>query len=94
MRDNENIVITKPGKGNGVFILSREYNRLITIINDTTKFKVLNDDPTLMLRKGQLTEFLLKLKYKNIFSDINYDKNYPKPYRPEFEGLPTVDNSF
>ena len=45
---NEDTVITKPNKGNGVFILDRKlYNNAIQeIIPDTFRFEKLNEDPT------------------------------------------------
>ena len=49
LRKNKDIVIIKPDKGNGVAILDRNlYNNAIEeIISDTSKFKKLNEDPTL-----------------------------------------------
>jgi len=40
LRMNEDIIITKPDKGSGVGILNRnEYNdKMMTILNDNTKF--------------------------------------------------------
>ena len=53
----------KPDKGNGVFTLDRKlYNNAIEeIVSDTSKFKKLNEDPTL---KGEasLKRILCKLK--------------------------------
>ena len=49
LRKNKGIVITKPGKRNGVVILDRKlYNNAIEeIISDTSKFEKLNEGPTL-----------------------------------------------
>ena len=49
LRDNNNIVITKPKKGNRVFILDRKfYNDAIEeIISDISKFEKLSENPTL-----------------------------------------------
>ena len=46
---NKDIIITKLDKGNGVVILDQKlYNNAIEeIISDTSKFKNLNEDPTL-----------------------------------------------
>ena len=68
LRKNEDIVITKPDKGNGIVVLDRKlYNSAIEeIISDTSKFEKLNEDPTLK-RKASLQRFLHKLKQKKLF---------------------------
>ena len=68
LRKNKDIVITKPEKRNGVVILDRKlYNNAIEeIISDASKFKKLNEDPTLK-RKVSLQRFLRKLKQKKLF---------------------------
>ena len=68
LRKSKDIVITKPNKGNGVVILDRKlYNNAIEeIISDTSKFKKLNEDPTLK-REASLQHFLHKLKHKKLF---------------------------
>ena len=77
-RKNKDIVITKPDKGNGVVILDQKlYNNAIEEINsDTSKFEKLNENPTLKC-EAWLQRFLRKLKQKNIFNEIKYDKLYP-----------------
>ena len=54
LRKNKNIVILKPDKGNGVVVLDRTAydGGILKIISDTSKFKVLAEDPTL-LREGR-----------------------------------------
>ena len=78
LRKNKDIVVTKPDKGNGVVILDRKlYNNAIEeIISDSSKFEKLNEDPTLK-REASLQRFLRKLKQKNFFNEIEYDKLYP-----------------
>ena len=68
-------------KGNGVVILDRKlYNSVIEeIISDTSK--KLNEDPTLK-REASLHRFLRKLKQKNFFNEIEYDKLYPSSSAP------------
>ena len=80
---NKDIVITKPNKGNGVVILDRKlYNNAIEeIISDTSKFEKLSEDPTLK-REASLQRFLRKLKQKNFFNEIEYDKLYPSGSAP------------
>ena len=83
LRENKDIVITKPDKGNGVVILDRKlYNNAIEeIISDTSKFEKLSEDPTLK-REASLQRFLRKLKQKNFFNEIEYDKLYPSGSAP------------
>ena len=83
LRKNKDIVITKPDKGNRVVILDRKlYNNAIEeIISDTSKFEKLNEDPTLK-REASLQSFLCKLKQKNFFNEIEYDKLYPSGFAP------------
>ena len=68
----------KPDKWNGVVMLDRKpYNNATEeIISDTFKFEKLNQDPTLK-REASLQRFLRKLKEKNFFNEIWYDKLYP-----------------
>ena len=83
LRKNEDIIITKLDKGNGVVILDRKlYNNAIDkIISDSCKFEKLNEDPTLK-REASLQRFLRKLKQKNFFNEIEYDKLYPSGSAP------------
>ena len=83
LRIHKDIVITKPNKGNGVVILDwKLYNNAIEeIISDTSKFEKLNEDPTLK-REASLQRFLRKLKQKNFFNEIEYDKLYPSGSAP------------
>ena len=51
------------------------------IISDTSKFRKLNGDPALK-REASLQRFLRKLKQKNFFNEIEYDKSYPSGSAP------------
>ena len=73
LRKNKDIVITKPDK--------RNENVIQQIIPDTSKFKKLNEDPTLK-REASLQRFLCKLKQKNFFNEDEYDKMYPSGSAP------------
>jgi len=68
LRKNKNIVILKPDKGNGIVVLDRTTydSGVLKIISDTSKFKVLAEDPAL-LPEGQLQRFLKKLKAQGTF---------------------------
>ena len=72
-------MITKPDKGNGVVILYRKLSTIEELIWDTYKFDKLIEDPTLK-RESSLQRFLCKLKQKNVFNEIEYDKLYPFGY--------------
>ena len=94
LRKNKDIVITKPDKGNGVVILDRKlYNSAIEeIISDTSKFKKLNEDPTLK-REVSLQRFLRKLKQKTFFNKIEFDKFCPSGSAPaHIYGTPKMHN--
>ena len=77
LANNKDIVILRPEKGRGTVILNRgDYiKKLSDNISDTSKFKKLSADPTL-LRDGQLQRFLRKLKNKKIFTKKVYDIIY------------------
>ena len=83
LRKNNYILITKPNKGNGVVILDRKlYNNAIEeIILDTSKFEKLSEDPTLKC-EASMQCFLRKLKQKNFFTEVEYDKLYPSGCAP------------
>ena len=92
LANNKYIVILSPDKGSGTIILNRdEYiKKLSDIISDTSKFKKLSADSTL-LREGQLQRFLRKLKYKQFFTKEVYDKIYPSGSKPaSIYGLPKI----
>ena len=78
LRKNKDIVITKPDKGNEAVILDRKlYNKAIEeIISNTSKFEKLSEYPTLKT-EAPLQRFLCKLKQKNFFNEIEFDKFYP-----------------
>ena len=68
LRKNKDITITTPNKGNGIIILDlKGYdNATQKIISETSKFKKLDEDPTLKC-EASLQRFLRKLKQKKIF---------------------------
>ena len=78
LRNNKDIVITRPDKGEGAIILNKiDYDKLINdILSDNTKFKLLNKDPTIN-REWKLQSFLLKLKKKGAFNEDDYKNLYP-----------------
>ncbi|XP_068739114.1 uncharacterized protein [Montipora capricornis] len=92
LRKNKDIVILKPDKGNGVVVMDRiAYEQgIFTIISDTSKFKVIDNDPTLQ-REGKLQRFLRALKNKGHLDKDTYERIYPVGSQPaRFYGLPKM----
>ena len=87
---NKGIVICRSDKGNGVVLLDRtDYiNKLQDILNDSTKFQELPDDPTAS-RESKLQRYLYNLKRKGIFDQHTYDNIRPSGSQPSrLYGLP------
>ena len=83
LRGNQNIVILKPDKGNGVVVLDRAtYDEsILNLITDSSKFNNLNCDPTLS-REGKLQRLLRKLKKNGEIDDTTYKDIYPTGSQP------------
>ena len=85
-------MILKPDEGNGVVILDRsDYDSgVLKITSDSTKFKPIKEDPTL-LRESQLQRFLRKLKTNGHLDPKVYSKIYPSGSQPaRIYGLPKM----
>ena len=96
LRKNRDIIITKRVKGNRVVILDRKLcdNSIQEIISDTYKFKKFDEDPTFKC-EASLQLFLRKLKQKNFFNKIEYDKLYPTGSAPaRISGTPKMHKFF
>ena len=92
IRKNKNIVILKPDKRNGVVVLNRSDcdQGILKIINDTSKFWPIKEDPTL-LREGRLQRLLRKFKKDGHLDDVVYENIYPKGSQQErIYGLPKM----
>ena len=92
IRNNKNIILLKPDKGNGVVIMDREvYNSsCLKIISDKSKFKLLDKDPTLS-REAKLQRLLRKLKKQGSIDNNTYSKIFPSGSQPaRFYGLPKL----
>ena len=92
LKKKQNIVILKLDQGNGVVVLDRiAYdNGILKIINDTSKFRPIKEDPTL-LREGRLQCFLRKLLKNDHLDRCVYDKIYPSGSQPaQIYGLPKM----
>lgn len=63
---------------------------ILSIISDTSKFKVNDNDPTLQ-REGKLQRFLRTLKSKGHLDKNTYERIYPVGSQPaRFYGLPKM----
>ena len=92
LKNNNNIIVLRLDKGNGVVIMDRnEYiDCCLTIINDRKKFKCLHKDPT-QIREGKLQRFLRKLRSEGQLNETTYKKIYPTGWQPaRFYGLPKL----
>ena len=90
LRNNQNLVICKPDKGNGVVALNKkEYvGRMNVILNDQLKFKKMDSDNNLSNLK-HFQSFLARLKKKKALSLEDYQKIRPTSTTiPTLYGLP------
>ena len=90
------MIIVRPDKGNGVVILEKEnyLKGMHALINDKTKFKLLEHDLT-EKREGQLQRYLLELKKKGFFTNEDYKDIYPNGSQPSrMYGLPKLHKNF
>ena len=95
IRKNKNIVTSKTGpKRNGVVVLDRsDYDQgILKIINDSSKFRPIKEDPTLS-REGR--RLLRKLKKDGHLDNVVYETIYPKGSQPaRIYGLPKLHKDF
>ena len=92
LRKDDNIIITKPDKGNGVVIVNKlDYlNKMKLLVSDETKFKKLTQNPT-KSREDSLISYLRKLKKDKIVDDATFHKILPCGSTPGvLYGLPKV----
>ena len=96
LRENKDIVITYPDKGNGIAIINRkDYDKaMCELLEDNTKFRKIKKDPTL-LKEGQLQRFIRTLKKQGVFDDSTYENIYPVVSQPSrLYGTPKLHKSF
>jgi len=89
---DKSIVIMKADKGNCTVLLRKaDYiNELVGMLGDETKFRMLDDDPTIK-REEKLVRHLLYLKKQNSITEMFYDKVRPHGSAPaRLYGLPKV----
>lgn len=92
MCNNKDLIVLHPDQGSATVILNRDQYimSLFDIINDTSKFKKLPADLTL-IREGKLQSFFGKLKINNFFTKEIYDNTFPSGWKPaSVYGLPKI----
>ena len=97
IRKNKNIVILKPDKGNGVVVLDRsDYDQgILKIINDTSKFRLIREDPT-SSREGRLQslsmfrKFMVSFDVESLFTNIPLEECINLAVNYISEGNPDV----
>ena len=92
---DRSIIIMKPDKGNGIVILNKgDYTtKMLTILNDTSKFVTVKDDVLIKLlnTEDKINRFLRQLKKDNIINGQTYSKLYCSGSKPGIMyGLPKV----
>ena len=95
LRNDNSIFVMKPDKGNGVVILNRYdyYSKMETILDETSKFKLLEQDLVQLTfkRENKVRRLLSKLKADNVINDELYNKLAPTGSKPGISyGLPRV----
>ena len=95
LRQNNNIIITRPDKGSGVVVLDRHKynNKMMTILSDNTKFEHLGPaetlDITANIEKAFQRRMYKWLKDKSIPLSV-YNVIRPTSQRPKLYGLPKI----
>ena len=94
LRTNEDIIITKPDKGNGIVLLDKEdYVRKMTnLLSDTSKFlkQEKGKDQTKQIEKS-IAKLLSSLKQRNLIDSSTFEKLRPTgTIVPRLYGLPKI----
>ncbi|XP_069995971.1 uncharacterized protein [Penaeus vannamei] len=93
LRDDNNIVITKPDKGRGVVILNRDdyFSKLNTILSDSSKFKpIMSDTATHLLKLEDKLNRLLR-SIRTSIGEMTYNLLTISGSRPgRLYGLPKI----
>ena len=95
LKKRKDIVFCKPDKGQGVVVLNRQdyANKLLNILNDKDKFKLLKEDPT-ERRESSLQRYLRYLKNLGAITEDTLNKVRPCGSSPSrIYGLPKLHKS-
>ena len=92
---DENIVILKPDKGNGIVLLNKQdyINKVNVILDDSSKFEIVDNTALKLIHKleSKIRTFLGKLKKDKIITENTYNNLSPTGSRPGIlYGLPKV----
>nr|XP_027227563.1 uncharacterized protein LOC113819538 [Penaeus vannamei] len=92
---SNDVVITKPEKGNGIVLLNKKdyVNKMMDIISDTNKFNLVQRDIfSVMLQcEGKINRLLSKLLTNDVITQDTYRNLYAKESTPGIMcGLPKV----
>ena len=92
---DENIVILKPDKGNGIVLLNKQdyINKVNVILNDSSKFEIIHNSAIKLVHKleNKIRLFLGKLKKDSVITESTYNNLTPTGTRPGIlYGLPKV----
>ena len=93
LRSDTSITITRPDKGKGIVIMDKEeyISKVENILNDTTKFKVILEDPHKVVTRAEdkLANFLRRLKSDRVISNDLYKQLHSSGASPGvMYGLP------
>ena len=81
LQDDNNIVIMKPHKGNGVVILNKDDHnkKMEEVLSDETKFQRLDENPVkiTLQRENQVKTLLKHLKNSESIDQKTYNELYP-----------------
>ncbi|CAF4387530.1 unnamed protein product [Rotaria sp. Silwood2] len=92
LKEDTSIIITRPDKGRGVVLMDKHnyVNKIQSILNDSSKFSSLSEDPTLA-RENNLKSLLRKLHDQRQITDQFYYLARPTGSNPgRLYGLPKV----
>ena len=94
-RQDKNIIILKPDKGNGIVILNKtEYiQKMEDILDDRSKFQILKEDwlKEIIKQEDKINRLATKLKKEKEISDQQYDYLHTSGSKPGIlYGLPKV----
>ncbi|CAF4673899.1 unnamed protein product [Rotaria sp. Silwood1] len=92
LKEDTSIIITRPDKGRGVVLMDKQdyVNKIQSILNDSSKFSSLSEDPTLA-RENSLKSILRKLHDQGQIKDQFYYLARPTGSNPgRLYGLPKV----
>ncbi|CAF4732335.1 unnamed protein product, partial [Rotaria sp. Silwood2] len=90
LKEDRSIIITRPDKGRGVVLMEKQdyVNKIQSILNDSSKFSSLSEDPTLA-RENSLKSLLRKLHDQGQITDQFYYLARPTGSNPgRLYGLP------